>query len=255
MLLAVDTATPQVSVALRRAGGAVASWRRAPGRDHGEALAPLLASSLAAEGITPADLTAVAVDVGPGLFTGLRVGLATAKALSAALGIPVVGVTSLEILAWPHRHDHRIVAAVVDARRKEVFRALYRPAPSDRGPAPTEPAARESVWNERAGRELAAPTTVSPEDLAAELAALGEPVLAVGDGARRYADVLAGERVEIAGPDGAYPDAASLAELAAARVAAGEVTDAAGLRPCYLRQPDVRIGWDQRPAAEASARG
>jgi tRNA threonylcarbamoyladenosine biosynthesis protein TsaB len=182
-------------------------------------------------GYRMADLTAVAVDVGPGLFTGLRVGVATAKALAAALDLQAVGLTSLEVLAHPHRRQPALVAAVVDARRHEVFRALYETRSGHLVP-------------------LAPPRVVTPAELADELAALDGAVLAVGDGARRYADVLVGgdggRRIEIAGPVEAHPDAEALAELAAGCLTAGSFTDAAGLHPCYLRPADVRIGWDQR---------
>lgn len=231
MLLAVDTATPQVSVARRAAGRVVATERAVEGRRHGEILVPMIQRVLAsgepgAAGANPADLTVLAVDVGPGLFTGLRVGVATVKAMASALGLPAVGVTSLEVLARAAQvpagpgSDAALVAAVVDARRHEVFRAVTR-----------------------GGEELIAPGVVPPDVLARELAELGERVLAVGDGAARYADVLASPLVEV---EAAYPDAAVLAELAAERVAVGEAGPASGLRAVYLRQADVRIGWARR---------
>jgi tRNA threonylcarbamoyladenosine biosynthesis protein TsaB len=236
MLLAIDTATPQVGVALWGDEGPIGCLRAAEGRRHGELLAPAIGRLVSGSGRTMADLTAVAVDVGPGLFTGLRVGLATAKALAAALALPAVGVTSLDVLAHPHRRQPAVVAAVVDARRHEVFRSMYR----------TE-----------AGRlvEIAAPAVRTPADLAAELLALHRPVLAVGDGARRYADILTAgaAEIEIAGPGDAHPDPQALAEIAVALVAAGSVTDAAGLAARYLREADVRIGWDRHDTAPPAA--
>jgi tRNA threonylcarbamoyladenosine biosynthesis protein TsaB len=252
MLLALDTATPRVSVSLwgpdevggQATGGGgpagygpIASSRAMAGRRHAEILAPAVRAVVEGSGHRMADLTAVAVDVGPGLFTGLRVGVATAKALAAALDLRAVGVTSLEVLAYPHRRQPAVVAAVVDARRREVFRALYET---------------------RSGRlvELTPPGVVSPAELAEELAALDAAVLAVGDGARRYAEVLVGDgrRIEVAGSVDAHPDAEALAELAAARLTAGLYTDANGLRPCYLRPADVRIGWDQRDGSTPRVR-
>ncbi len=237
-VLALETATPQVGVALLGDGGLLAADRVAGGRRHGELLAPMVAALLGTAGLTVAELAAVAVDVGPGLFTGLRVGLATGQALSAALGIPGVGVTSLEALAHPHRRELGVIAAVVDARRHEVFRALYRGG----GPGLVE---------------LSGPQVATPADLAAELAGLvGEgPVLAVGDGARRYAGVLAAPGVEVGGPLDAHPDPAVVAELAAVRLAGsrpgrGEV-GTTRLVPVYLRQADVRIGWDRREGTGA----
>jgi tRNA threonylcarbamoyladenosine biosynthesis protein TsaB len=162
----------------------------------------------------------VAVDVGPGLFTGLRVGLATAAALSDALGCRAVGVSSLDLLARPFADADRPVVAVVDARRAEVFWALYLPGQG------------------RVGE----PTVAAPDDLAATLAGLGPGVMAVGDGAARYRDILgAGGRVEVRD---AYPDAGDLAILAAADDA--ETLAPGALRPMYLRHADVRIGWQER---------
>lgn len=248
MLLAIDTATPRVSVSLWDDAGPIASRRAVEGRRHGEILAPAIRDLVSGSGRTMADLTAVAVDLGPGLFTGLRVGVATAKALAAALAVPAVGLTSLEVLAYPHRRQPAVVAAVVDARRHEVFRAVYRTS---------------------CGRlvEVTPAGVVTPAALAGELAALDEPVLAVGDGARRYAAVLSGSdgggagggRLEVAGPIDAHPDADVLAEMAVTRLAAGVSTDAGGLQALYLRPADVRIGWDQRdrtaPAVTGAARG
>ena len=72
-------------------------------------------------------LTAIAVGLGPGLFTGLRVGVTTAKVMAQTLRIPVVGVPSLDLVAYPLRHSHRMIVIVLDARRREVFHARYRP--------------------------------------------------------------------------------------------------------------------------------
>ena len=236
-LLAIDTATPQVSVALW-SGGLVAASRAVEGRRHGEILAPAIRDLAEGAGVSMNGLSAVAVDVGPGLFTGLRVGVATAKALVSALDVPAFALTSLDILAHPRRHDGRLLAAVVDARRGEVFRALYRSGP-------------EGL------EEVEAAAAVDPARLATELAGwIGagrggrrdrrEEVLVVGDGGRRYAEILAGGGIEIAGPEQAYPDAEALAELAAL-LGPGEATDAAGLQARYLRGADVRIGWAERP--------
>ena len=140
----------------------------------------------ALSGCTLADVDALAVDVGPGLFTGLRVGVATAKALGQALGLDVLGVTSLDILAAGARDragrtGPPAVVAVVDARRREVFAAAYtfadRPAGAagDVDPADGRDDRAEALSPRRAG------------GLARDLAADG-PVLVVGDGAVRYLD-------------------------------------------------------------------
>jgi tRNA threonylcarbamoyladenosine biosynthesis protein TsaB len=227
IVLAIDTATPQVSVALGGPDKIWGSFSAATGKRHSETLAPAIALLTDATGITLAQVDRVAVDVGPGLFTGLRVGLATAAALATALERPAVAMTSLDLLFYPQAGGHRAVATLVDARRGEVFWALYRPG---------------------TGR-VSEPVVAAPHVVAAALAELGEDVLALGDGAARYRDILLGApgrppaegggRIEVR--DG-YPSAVDLVALAAGRPTVAP----AELRPQYLREADVRIGWPQR---------
>ena len=231
-VLSLDTATPRMSVAVWRDGQIAARWATEESRRHGELLAPAVKKVTTAAGIRLGELTAVAVDVGPGLFTGLRVGVATAKALASALRVPVVAVTSLDALAHAHAGEAPVVAAVIDARRHQVFRNVY-PAGVG-GPA----------------------AVMDPAELASELAEVGRTsggqVLAVGDGAVRYAEVLVGHGVRVA-PEPSFPDAATVATLAAS--GSGEVTDAVGVRALYLRPPDVRIGWSRHDDPVEAGRG
>lgn len=223
IVLAVDTATPQVSVAIAGPDGPLASLTVAEGRRHGEVLAPAISHVCGLAGVTLGDVGLFAADVGPGLFTGLRVGLATVAALSHGLAAPAVGVTSTEVLAAAHADAARPVAAVVDIRRGEVAWSLWRGA-----------------------EQLTPPAVATPEELVAALAGGEVGVLAVGDGARRHADALAAVGVDVGGPVHAYPSAAVLAEVARAR--ASGAGDASALAPVYLRDADVRIGWEQAPA-------
>lgn len=238
ILLGVESATELVGVAVGDDDGPRAGVWAAGRRRHGEALAPAVAHALEQAQVSLDEVGAIAVDVGPGLFTGLRVGVATAKGLAQGLGIGVVGCTSLEILAraavdagWPGT-----VVAVVDARRGEVFVARYRPEAA--GPGPVV--------------EVSPPARRRPEvlagELAAEVAGGGGPVLAVGDGARRYAATLTGvPELVVAGPSLAAPSPAVLVAAAAGRLAAGEAPlPPAGLQPVYLRDADARINWVQR---------
>lgn len=232
IVVAIESATELVGVAVADEEGPRACVWVTGRRRHAESLAPALSHVLDQSGVGLRDLAAVAVDVGPGLFTGLRVGVATAKGLAQGLGVGVVGVTSCEVLAagayaggWPGP-----VAAVVDARRGEVFAGWYARG-QDGAPLETAPPARRT-----------------PEELAADVEASGAPVLVVGDGARRYADLLSPMAgATLAGPslDGPRPEV--LAALALGRLSAGEAAvPAAEVRPVYLREPDVRINWVQR---------
>ena len=221
LVLAIETATSRCSVAVGHEAGLRASFSVDRDRRHVEALVPAIAAACRAAGLELADFDALAVDIGPGLFTGMRVGIATAQALGLGLDLPVHPVCSLDVLAHPFRHAGRPVAAVVDARRGEVFRSLHR-----------------------SGIEIAGPACVSPTTLAAELAALGGG-LAVGDGASRHRAIFeapgAPSLIEVVG---AMPSAEVALELALAAVIAG----AAGLDPgevqaLYLRAPDAQANF------------
>jgi tRNA threonylcarbamoyladenosine biosynthesis protein TsaB len=224
VLLGIATATSQVGVAISGPDGPLATLQVRQGRRHAELLVPGIETLTRMAGIGLQQVSRVAVDLGPGLFTGIRVGVATAKALAAALDIPIVGCSSLELLAYPHRRQRRVVVAVVDAKRNEVFWRLFQPGPDGL-----------TALND--------PTVTGPKVLVDDLAERGE-VLAVGDGARRYADVLGTlPNVELAGPADDHPSPLVLVEVAAVRpsVPLNEIT------PLYLRGADVRIGWERRP--------
>ncbi len=223
-LLAIDTATTCASVALWEDGAPLASARVVGGRLHAEVLMPMVDDLHRRAGRSVADLEAVAVDVGPGLFTGLRVGLAAASSISLALGVPAQGVTSLEVLAHPHRRCPGLVASVVDARRGEVYWALYATGGSGLEP-------------------VVAPEVVAPGAVVEALSARQDKALAVGDGAWRYRELL-GTVAEVAGPADLWPSADVVAELGA-RALALTGAPSAPPHPLYLRQADVRVGWEQ----------
>src|SRR3954449_10855113 len=128
-MLAFDTSTPAVTVAVHDGSTVVAEHTEIGVNRHGELLMPGIEQVLAMVGARPAELTHVVVGTGPGPFTGLRVGLVTARALGDALGIPVHGVCSLDALALLHRQSAGIGGLIVlsDARRREVYCAGYTP--------------------------------------------------------------------------------------------------------------------------------
>ena len=259
-LLAIESATDMVGVALMTDGGAVSERVHVGGRVHAELLVPSIEEVCAIAGHTVSDITTIAVDVGPGLFTGLRVGVATAKALAQALGIGVVGISSLDTLAAATDAEARsgsdgpvgTVAAVVDARRSEVFAAVFRfaRAPGD-ATAPPDPGAVRDDREE----------PLSPEGLVdwlVEVAGSDGPVMVVGDGAVRYRHLLSvhpGLDLRWA-EELAAPPPLALVRLAHRRLEDGELpVDAGLLVPDYRRPADARINWEQRAPRSTAGPG
>jgi len=237
-VIGIDTATPVTSVAAGSEAGVLAAIAVRNDRAHAELLVPMVRQVLERASLDQAALAGIAVGTGPGLFTGLRVGVSSAKALAQAWRLPIVAVPSLDLLAFACRHARRLVCAAIDGRRGELFSASYRPS-------------AEGI--ERVGEHR----VLRPEELAAELESLGEPVLLCGEGALRYAGAFErlGESVELAGVDRAAPSAESLIELALPRLERGEVTQPLDVRPLYLRRPDVDPSVERRLAAERDQPG
>ncbi len=223
--LAIETATTACAVAL--ADGPRREVRLLDqSRHHTETLAPGIAHLLEDHGLTPGELDRVIVDVGPGLFTGLRVGVASATALAQATGAELVGVTSLACLAEGVRRDgvRGRVLAVVDARRAEVF-------------------VQEFALDEESARPQGEPVVSTARAEVITWATLGAPVSFVGDGALRYRDDFA------AVPNGAVIEIA-LPSLEAALDLGMRGEPVGALRPLYLRDADAVANFatrDQRP--------
>lgn len=209
LLLAVDTATPAVTVALHDGKSVLAESSEVDARRHGELLLPAVDKVLAEAGLKLDAVTGIVVGVGPGPYTGLRVGLVTASTFSSVLGVPVYGLCTLDGLA------HAAGAAGIegpfvvatDARRKEVYWARYEDPRT------------------RAGE----PAVDRPADIAEQVAGLP----AVGQGALLYPEVFP----DAHGPE--HQSAAALVSLAAERLAAGEAF--LPPTPLYLRRPDAQV--------------
>jgi len=232
MVLAVESSTELAGVALADEGGVLGTVTVARGRHHAESITPAIEFLCRRVEVSLSALDAVGVDVGPGLFTGLRVGVGTAKALAFALERPLVGVSSLEVLAHAVATSGTtpgtLVVPVVDARRGEVFTARLRMT------------ADGLSWEQSEVRR-------APEALAAELGALGEPVVLAGDGARRYRAILgAVPGAVFVGEALDFPPPGVLAALVHARAAGGESADPRAVLPHYLRDADTRINWATR---------
>ena len=235
-ILAFDTATRATTVALSGTSEGVIESRDdpAPGErpGHVSRLLPLIADVLDRGQVEFADLDRIAVGVGPGTFTGLRIGLATARALASAAACPLVGVSTLRSLALEAEDDGEAagvdaVAAVLDARRREVFGAVWR----------------------LDGVEAIAPRVLAPEELSRSLRESGLRLLAVGDGSVEFRGVL--ERSGALIP----PDESALHRVtAAAHLRLAERLPPASpdqIQPEYLRLPDVREPSSDPPAGRS----
>jgi tRNA threonylcarbamoyladenosine biosynthesis protein TsaB len=231
IILGIETSSLQVGCAIGGAEGVLACFHAARGRRHAEALTPAIEFVCQQARIEMKEISAVAVDIGPGLFTGLRVGVATAKAMAQALRVPMIGLSSLDLLAFSVRYSPRLIVPAMDARRDEVYTAFYRRVPGG-------------------VQRVDEPRVCPPEQLASELMAGSEEALLVGDGALRYREVF--ERyasLEIGTVGSAYPSAAALVELAQPRAVREEFVQPWELSPMYLRRSDAEINWDKRESA------
>jgi tRNA threonylcarbamoyladenosine biosynthesis protein TsaB len=233
LLLGIETATRRVGVVLASEDGMLARVElgghadRGPPR-HAERLVPAIQYCCDEIGTALDHVSAIAVGVGPGMFTGLRVGVTTAKVLAQTLRVPMIPIPSLDLLAYPLRHSRGLVVPAIDARRNEIYYALYLTVPG--------------------GVQRASEYEIgSPNDLAAELEARGEESLLCGDGALRFAktfDDLKG--TELAGPAHAAPSLAALSELAAARFQREDFCAPDDVVPLYLRKSDAELAWDRK---------
>ncbi|WP_431042743.1 tRNA (adenosine(37)-N6)-threonylcarbamoyltransferase complex dimerization subunit type 1 TsaB [Streptomyces sp. P1-3] len=219
LLLALDTATPAVTAALHDGTQVVAESSQTDARRHGELLLPAVDRVLRTTGHALADVTGVVVGVGPGPYTGLRVGLVTAATFGAALDVPVHGLCSLDGIAYAAGQAGLTGPFVVatDARRKEVYWARY----DDPRSRATEPAVNR------------------PAEIAERFPEIAE-LPAVGAGALLYPDFFGD--VPAGMPE--HQSAAALAALAAEKLAAGESVESGGFlpdRPLYLRRPDAQV--------------
>jgi tRNA threonylcarbamoyladenosine biosynthesis protein TsaB len=209
LLLVMDTSSAVITAAVHDGDSVVGHASEHGAQSHGELLAPVVERALAEAGARPGDLTHVCTGVGPGPFTGLRVGIVTARVMGEALGIPVRGMCSLDVLAFQAAAESGFTlgdfAVATDARRKEVYLRSYS----------------------RGGRPASDAVVVKPADVMTSVAA--GPV--VGPGAWLYPDVFVDAR------EPRELDGAAMAELVAGRIELG--TPLLEPEPLYLRRPDA----------------
>lgn len=217
-VLAMDTSTFVGTVAVLRDGALLAEWSASVRATHGETLLPHVARALEQAGVSARELELIAVGIGPGSFTGTRIGMATAKGLALAEAKPVRGVSSLRVIAAGMPGELRAVA--VDAQKGELYCALY---------------AFDGELRERI-----APFHALPAEAAARLGAHG-PVWLAGDGAERYPEFAANLRYTRAPKYCDVPRAAVLAHEAWIDFERHGPSDLASLEPLYVRPSDAKL--------------
>lgn len=222
-ILAIDTATPASSVAIADESGLRGLSTNVDRRGHVKFLIPAIDFCLEQAGWTARDVELVAVDVGPGPYTGLRSGISTAQAFGAAIGAPIVAVSSLTTLALRAATGRRRIWPVVDMRRGQIAVAPFTPLPG--GVAPDGKA-----------------EVVSPEEFRVILEReLGES-LVVGDWQSLPESVWTGlHRVRRGRPR--YPSAEAILEIALMKSDGGSLSSPDDVRPLYMREADVQINW------------
>jgi len=225
-VLGIDTATLACSVAVTESGKVLADYTLLTKKTHSERLLPLVVALLGDIGLTASDLGGVAVAVGPGSFTGIRIGVATARALGQALKLSLVGVSTLEALASQADYFPGLVSPILDARRSQVYNAVFRTG---------------------CGRERLCPDRVlNLEVLLSELAQKGERVLFPGDGVphhRLEILVALGEKACFPPPEGLFNRAAAVARLGQAVLEAGKGVSYPELLPRYIRKAEAEVKY------------
>ncbi|MDT4920189.1 MAG: tRNA threonylcarbamoyladenosine biosynthesis protein TsaB [Pseudonocardiales bacterium] len=217
-VLAIDTSSAYVVVGVTDGGRVLAERRRFLPRGHGELLSPSIAACLAEAGLRPAELGAVVAGVGPGPYTGLRVGLVTAAAMGDALSIPTYGVCSLDPIGRDLARDEGDVLVVTDARRKEVYWARY----------------------DEQGHRLDGPHVDRPADV--DVTGVG---LIGGAGVQLYPDAWPADIAQVAE---APPRPGALDDEALTRIRNGAESEP--LTPLYLRRPDAVEPGAPKPVSQ-----
>lgn len=225
-ILGIETATSILSLAIVDEGELFIDYTRCIGLRHSSELMPAIVRIIEENGLTIKDIDGLSVSLGPGSFTGLRIGLATAKGLAQALNIPLVGIGTLDGLASNLLFPNRIICPILDAPKAEVYTALYRTCEG----------------TERLTEYLA----ISPQRL---IEMIKEPTIFLGNGLKMYGDLI-GEGLKglahFAPPHLWIPRASNIARLGLKEIKEGRIDDLSSILPIYIRKPEAEIKWEER---------
>jgi len=226
-ILGIETSTKTGSVAVVSEAGVIAQYSLNIEVTHSERLMSTVDRVLRDTGLAVADLDGFAVAIGPGSFTGLRIGISTVKGLALATGKPVAAVPTLQALAWNLPCSALPVCPLLDARKNEVYAALY-------------------AYDDSVLVQMMPETVVSLSRLADQIK---EKTVFSGEGAHIYrADIEKnfGARALFAPLSASLPSGASVAELGLGMITAGKQADPDALIPKYIRRPEAEVAWEKR---------
>ena len=230
IILSIDSSTPVAGIAVSDGMQLRGEITLNTKNTHSEKLMPLVQQLLEETDLTVKDLDAVAVTQGPGSFTGLRIGMATAKGLAQGAGKQLIAVPTLDCLAYNLVHYPGIICPIMNAQKKQVYTAIYR-------------STNDGL------KRLSDYQAIAVEQLAEQLKALNEDVWFVGDGVAAFADVFAellGAYCHFAGGHQILPRAGTLAMLAAKRAEAQQFDDLYQAELIYIRKSEAEVQWEAR---------
>lgn len=230
IILSIDSSTPVAGIAVSDGMQLRGEITLNTKNTHSEKLMPLVQQLLEETDLTVKDLDAVAVTQGPGSFTGLRIGMATAKGLAQGAGKQLIAVPTLDCLAYNLVHYPGIICPIMNAQKKQVYTAIYR--------STNDGLERLSDYQ-----------AIAVEQLAEQLKALNEDVWFVGDGVAAFTDVFAellGAYCHFAGGHQILPRAGTLAMLAAKRAEAQQFDDLYQAELIYIRKSEAEVQWEAR---------
>jgi tRNA threonylcarbamoyladenosine biosynthesis protein TsaB len=236
--VALESSCPSGGAALGRDGEVVASERLGAGMRHARDMVPVLGRLASGEKVDLGQLGLVILDVGPGSFTGVRVGVAVAKAIYLATRCQVVGVLATDAVTAGVGERHPEVCVVIDATRGELYAARYRPSDQPADPARGRFSGSAGTWERVFG-----PTIIRPADL---LPALGPGCYVTGGGLSRHGDVFRGGALVLASEPGWFPAVEWVHALGWERYGKGLADDPYALEPMYLRLPAAEERWRER---------
>ncbi len=226
MLLAIDTSSFVLSCALAEEDKLVAEWTVQQKMTHSEQLIPHMDIMLKDAGVDKKEITAVAVSKGPGSFTGLRIGLVTAKTMACLWNVPVIGVDTLEALAYNLAGSETFALPMADAQRGNVYAAIY--------------GVFSEIWQEKK-------TEAAPIDQVIEAAIRhGGPMVVLGEGADIYKDKIIAAGLRPALPQNRCCRASSVAMAAWKKLKKGEADDPLTLLPNYIRRSEAEVQWEKK---------